>query len=405
MANKPQILILGGGYAGVTAAIRLRRLVTSGKAQITLVNNHNYHYLTTLLHHPTIWNTALEEVSVYLPRLLSPQIGVLRGIVQTIDPQAHQVEVKTRGETKALTYDALIIALGWEPQFYEIEGLQEHALVLHDLSSAHLIHSRIELAMVAYDENPDQHWCTHILIGGGGFTGVELAGEMVDWRPRLAKTFDLDPKEIHITVVEGAETILPGFDPLLIKQATNTLTRKGVELITGALISRVESHCVVLGNDQRLEAGVIIWAGGVRGHHLVEQSGFAVNRQGRAYVNELLQARDHPDVYIIGDCSLFVDDQGRPLPSTAQIAFQQGYWAARNLSRQLADRAPEPFRPKRLGTFLSLGHKDALGVLNLGGFGLHFSGWAARTLKNLIGYRYLWGLGGPRLMMRKMLKR
>ncbi|MFQ5795434.1 MAG: NAD(P)/FAD-dependent oxidoreductase [Candidatus Bipolaricaulia bacterium] len=403
MASKPQILILGGGYAGVTAAVHLRRLVTSGKAQITLVNNHNYHYLTTLLHHPAFWNAALEEVSVYLPRLLGPQVGVLRGLVQTIDPQAHQVEVRTRGETKALTYDALIVALGWEPQFYEIEGLQEHALVLHDLSSAHLIHSRIELAMVAYDENPDNDWCTHILIGGGGLTGVELAGEIADWRPRLATTFDLDPQEIRITIV--GRSILPGFDPLLVKQATNTLTRKGVELITGVHVTCVEPHCVVLDDGQQLEAGVIIWAGGVRGHHLVEQSGFAVNRQGCAYVNKLLQARDHPDVYIIGDCSLAVDNQDRPLPPMAQIALQQGNWAARNLSRQLSGRAPEPFRPKRLGTFLSVGRKDALGVMNLGDSGMHFSGWAARTLKNAIGYRYLWRLGGPRLTMRKMLKR
>ncbi|MFQ5795006.1 MAG: NAD(P)/FAD-dependent oxidoreductase [Candidatus Bipolaricaulia bacterium] len=403
--SKTRILILGGGYAGVTAAVRLRRLAASGTAQVTLVNDHHYHYLTTILHHPAVWHTPYEEVSVYLPRLLNPEIDVMRGTVQAIDLRGRQVEVQTRGEIKTLRYDALIVALGWEPQYYQIQGLEEHALVLHDLSSAHLIHSQIELAMVAYDKNPAARWRPRILIGGGGFTGVERASEMADWRPYLAKTFDLDPEEIHITMVEGSETILPGFDPLLIKQATNTLMHKRVELVTGVPIARVEPHCVALKDGRCLEAGVIIWAGGVRGHRLVEQSGFAVDRQGRAYVDEFLQARDHSDVYILGDSSLAVDNQGHPLPPTAQIAFQQGYWAARNLSCKLAGRAPQPFQPKRLGTFLSLGRKDALGVLHLGRLRLHFSGWTARTLKNLIAYFYLWGIGGPSLTLRKLLKR
>lgn len=403
MLKNPKILILGGGYAGVTAAVHLRQMTALRKAQITLVNKYNYHYLTTILHHPAVWHTGYEEVSVYLPGLLAPQIEFLRGMAQTIDPQDQRVKVKTRGGTRTLAYDYLILALGWEPQFYDIPGLPEHALVLRDLSSAQLIHSRIVMAMAAYDENPKEHWCTHLVIGGGGFTGVQLAGEIADWRPRLAKAFDVDPQEIRITVVEGSETILAGFDSLLIEQATKTLKRKGVELITGARIACVEPHCVVLGNGQRLEAGVILWAGGVRGHHLVEESRFAINKQGRAYVNEFLQAREQPNVYIVGDCSLAIDELGRPLPPTAQIAVQQGYLAAKNLCREIAGHKPEPFCPKRLGTFLSLGRKDALGVLNLTRFiQLRFSGWAARTLKGLIANRYLWDLGGHRLVLSKL---
>lgn len=403
MTKKPKILILGGGYAGVSAAVHLRPLAASGKAQVTLVNQYNYHYLTTILHHPTVWHTGYEEVSVYLPELLGPHVGVLRGTVQSIDPPKQRIKVKTRGGTKTLTYDYLIVALGWEPQFYDIPGLEEHALVLRNLSSAQLIHSRIVMAMAAYDENPSDHWCTRIVIGGGGFTGVELAGEMADWRPRLAKTFDVDPQEIRITVIEGSETILAGFDPLLIEQATRTLKRKGVELLTGARIACVDPHCVVLGDGSKLDAGVIIWAGGVRGHHLVEQSDLGVNRQGRAHVNEFLEARDHPDIYIIGDCALAVGEHGRPLPPTAQIAVQQGYCAAKNLCRKLAGRGLEPFQPQRLGIFVSLGRKEALGVLNLTRFlQLRFSGWAARMLKNQIAHRYLWSIGGPGLVLRKI---
>src|SRR5574337_197991 len=132
MTKKPKILILGGGYAGVSAAVHLRRLAALGKAQITLVNRYNYHYLTTILHHPTVWHTGYEGVSVYLPELLGPHMGFLRGTVQRIDPPKQRVKVKTRGGTKTLAYDHLIVALGWEPQFYDIPGLEEHALVLRN---------------------------------------------------------------------------------------------------------------------------------------------------------------------------------------------------------------------------------------------------------------------------------
>jgi NADH dehydrogenase len=398
--ENPEILILGGGYAGVSAAVHLKPLAASGAARVTLVNKYSSHYLTTILHHSAVWQPGYEAASVYLPELLGPQIGFLRGEVQAIDPDRKRVEVRTREGLKTLCYDVLVIALGWEPHFYSIPGLQEHALVLRDLSSAHLIHSRIQMAMAAYDANPNDHWCTHIVIGGGGFTGVELAGEIADWRPRLAKTFDLNPDDIQITVVEGAPTILSGFEPLLVEQATRILERKGVRLITGARIGCVESHRVVLGDGRELQAGVILWAGGVRGHRLVEGGGFAVNAQGRAFVSDYLQARDYPEVYVVGDSALALDDRGHPLPPTAQIAVQEGHHAATNITRALQNRVSLPFQPKRLGTFLSVGCQDALGVLNFTRyFQLRFYGWVARTLKNLIARRYLWSIGGPGLAL------
>lgn len=407
MANeKPEVLILGGGYAGVSAATRLKRFVQAGAARVTLVNKYSYHYLTTILHHAAVWQPGYEAASVHLPELLGPEVGFLRGTVQGLDPQAQRVQVRTRGGEKTLGYDVLIFALGWTPHFFDIPGLEEHALVLRDLSSAHLIHSRIQMAMAAYDANPQDRWCTRIVIGGGGFTGVELAGELADWRPRLARTFDLEPEDIEIVLIEGSPTILPGFDPLLVEQAARILEGKGVTLLTGARIGCIEPHRVVLTDGRELEAGVILWAGGVRGHPLLEGSGFAVGPQKRALVNEFLQARDFPNVYVVGDSALGLDPDGKPLPPTAQIAVQEGHLAAENVQRQLTGRPLKPFVPKRLGTFLTVGCEDALGVVNLTRFlQLRFSGRIARALKNLIARRYLLSIGGPRLVWRKLRAR
>lgn len=401
-SQRPEILIVGGGYAGVSAAVHLKPLAAAGAANVTLVNRFNYHHLTTILHHSAVWHTDQEAVSVHLPTLLAPEIAFLRAAAEAIDPEGHRVRVKTRRGEKTLAYDILIVALGWEPQFYDIPGLEEHALVLRDLGSAYLIHSRIEAALAAYGEEAQAQGGVNLVVGGGGFTGVELAGDLADWRPRLARTFDIPLDEIHITLVEGSPTLLAGFDPALIERATETLVAKGVEVITGARIGCVEPQRVVLQDGHELAANVILWAGGVRGHRLVEASGLAVNKQGRAFVNDYLQARDHPDVYVIGDAALALDEEGRPLPPTAQMAVQQGYRVAENLKREFMGRPPQPFVPRRKGTFVSVGCRDALGVLNVAGWQLRFSGRRAKTLKNLIAHRYLWDIGGPRLVWRKL---
>jgi len=387
-----RILILGGGYAGVTAAVNLRGI----QAQVTLINRHNYHYFTNLIHEAAVGRRD-KDVSVDLRQLLRPEINFMRGTVQSIAPKERQVQVKVKEGLRTLEYDYLVIALGWEPQFYNIPGLKENALTLTDLNAARLIKGRIEEAIILHENSPSEKWRLEIIIGGGGLAGVELAGELADWRPQLARSFDLDLKEIGITLVEVAPTILPGLDKSLVERATTILEQKGVRCMTGARITKVEPNRVLLGEEHPLEAGTIIWTGGVRGNHLVEQSGFAVNKQGRAYITPYLQARDYPEIYIIGDCSLATDPQGNVLPPTAQIAVQQGVIVAKNLRRALENREQLPYTPRYMGMILSLGRKDALGVIAK----RHLSGWVARTLKDLIAYRYLFGIGGPLLVLRK----
>lgn len=415
-----EIVICGAGYAGTTVAAGLRAL--AGRARVTLVNLHRYHYFTTLLHEPAAGRADFGAVSVDLDRLVGRWARVVKGRVLRIDPTGRRVIVAVAGPglhapgaagagaaetpegttTEELRYDLLVVALGSLPEFYRIPGLEEWALTLRSLNTARLIRTTIERAMAQSKFEPKPEPLRRILIGGGGFTGVELAGEIADWRPVLARRFDLEPDGVEVVVVEAAPTILPGFDPLLVEEATAILARKGVRFITGTPIRDVRESAVALSDGRVVEAGTIIWTGGVRAHPVVKEAGLRTNPQGRAVVDEYLQAADHPDIYVLGDCALVTGDDGRPLPPTAQLAFEHGRLTAQNLRRRLRGEPQRPHRPHVLGTFLSLGRREALGVV---GNRWRLRGWAARTVKDLIAYRYVWHIGGPGLVAAKLRQR
>ncbi|MBU0678426.1 MAG: FAD-dependent oxidoreductase [Verrucomicrobia bacterium] len=146
----PRIVILGGGYAGVSVAVRMAR----SAAKVTLVNKHLYHHLTTLLHQPAVGRRGYTDMSVPLRDVLPDSVDLQRGWVTSIDRERKSVSIRTRRGPVALPYDILVIALGWEPQFYNIPGLSEHALTLQNLNSSRLTKDRIDEALIAFDENP-----------------------------------------------------------------------------------------------------------------------------------------------------------------------------------------------------------------------------------------------------------
>lgn len=393
--SRPHVVILGAGYAGFAVA----RGLGGAPVRATLVNPFPYHYFTTLLHEPIARPRARERISIPLAPYLPPNVRLWLGRAVAIDPEEPAVEVEelVTAARRRVAADYLVVAVGSEPLYFGIPGLEERALAIRDLASGPLIRAHVEHRLARFAAGEERAGARRIVIGGGGYTGVEVAAELAETRDDLARAAGLVPSAVEIYLVEAAPTLLPGFDPRLVEYATAFLERAGIRVITGTAIREVTPDRVILADGRKIEAGTVIWTGGVRAHRLVERSGLEVDRRGRALVERDLTARGYPRVYVAGDAAAVPGEDGRPLPPTAQVAVQHGRYVARALGRRLRGLPALPFRPRLLGTVISLGRRDGVGWL---GNRYRVTGQAARALKTMVLWRYLYGIGGVGLIAR-----
>jgi NADH dehydrogenase, FAD-containing subunit len=394
MAEPKKIVVLGGGYAGITAALKLQKQLARGEADVTLVNKHDYHYFTTQLHKPAAGTGSPDHARVGIRDILNPRrVAVLKRTVEKIDPAGKKV-LTDEGD---IPYDVLIVALGGEPETFGIPGLTEHALFIRSLSSVRYIREHIKYQFALFKQDEDRTERLTFVVGGAGLTGIEFVGELVNRIPELCRYHDVDPALVNIFVVEAAPAALPGFDADLVDYAVDLLRRKGVVFKLGIPVKKCTSEGVEIGDGEFIRAGTVIWAGGVRGSRVLEASGFETTR-GRVVVNPYLQAPGHGEIFVIGDSSIVLNDQGKPYPPSAQIAIQQGEAAARNAIALLRGREMAPFKYFYRGTVASLGKGEAIGSVGK----YKVKGAKAAILKKIVDGRYLFKIGGVRLLIRKM---
>ena len=393
MSSIPKIVILGAGYGGVMTALRLQKQLNYNEADVTLVNKHDYHYITTHLHMPAAGTDSPENARVSISKLIDEfKIDFVKSTVVQIRPQDRKVIL----EDGTLSYDYLVIGVGGEPETFGIPGLKEYALNIRSINSVRLIREHIEYQFAKYKREPHRTDYLTFIVGGAGFTGIEFVGELADRIPQLCREFDVDPQLVKIINIEAAPTALPGFDPELVEYAMDVLRKKGVTFRIGTPIKECRPDGVIVGDGEEIKAQTVIWTGGVRGNRLIEEAGFETMR-GRVKVDEYLRAPGHDNVYVVGDNSLVFNEEGRPYPPTAQIAMQQGVAVAHNLVASIRNQALKKFEYKHKGTVASLGKGEAIGIA----FGKKYKGWTAAQLKKLIDLRYLFIIGGIPLVLRK----
>jgi NADH dehydrogenase len=393
MSSIPKIVILGAGYGGVMTALRLQKQLNYNEADVTLVNKHDYHYITTHLHMPAAGTDSPENARVSISKLIDEfKIDFVKSTVVQIRPQDRKVIL----EDGTLSYDYLVIGVGGEPETFGIPGLKEYALNIRSINSVRLIREHIEYQFAKYKREPHRTDYLTFIVGGAGFTGIEFVGELADRIPQLCREFDVDPQLVKLINIEAAPTALPGFDPELVEYAMEVLRKKGVTFRIGTPIKECRPDGVIVGDGEEIKAQTVIWTGGVRGNRLIEEAGFETMR-GRVKVDEYLRAPGHDNVYIVGDNSIVFNEEGRPYPPTAQIAMQQGIAVAHNLVASIRNQALKKFEFKSKGTVASLGKGEAIGIA----FGKKYKGWTAAQLKKLIDLRYLFIIGGIPLVLRK----
>jgi NADH dehydrogenase len=394
MSSIPKIVILGAGYGGILTALRLQKELNYNEADVTLVNKHDYHYITTHLHMPAAGTDHPDNARVNISKLIDEfKIDFVKSTVVQIRPQDRKVIL----EDGTLSYDYLVIGLGGEPETFGIPGMTEHAFFIRSINSVRLIREHIEYQFARFKREPHRTDYLTFVVGGAGFSGIEFVGELADRVPELCKQFDVDPSLVKIYNIEAAPTALPGFDPELVEYAMQVLQKKGVTFRIGTPVKECRADGVIVGDGEEIKAATVVWTGGIRGNRLLEEAGFETMR-GRVKVDEYLRVPGHENIYVLGDNSIvFNPDGGRPYPPTAQIAMQQGVNCAHNLVAAIRNQAPKPFVFHNKGTVASLGKGEGIGVA----FGRKFKGRTGAWLKKLIDLRYLFIIGGIPLVLRK----
>jgi len=399
--DKKQVVILGAGYAGLRNALRLERLLRHDVSwRVLLIDKFDRHQLKTELHEAAAGRTSLEAVSIPMAKVLrNKNIEFLQAEVANID-FARSIVTTTRGK---IGYDKLVIALGSETEFFSIPEMDKHAFTLMSIEDAEHIKTHIRDMFAQAKNEKDEakrHAMLRIVVGGGGFTGVELATELVGYMSRLSKQFEIASNEPELIVVEAGETVLPGFDLELVSRAQQVMESMGIRLMLKAPCVFAEADSISLKGGVKIPTRTLIWTGGVRACDLVAESGLKYGPRSRVVVNPYLESVDHPGVYVIGDNALVIDPlTNRPLAPTAQLALQQAEIAAFNIYAEIRGKKRVRYIPKVTGQFVSLGDRDAVGWV----WKFKVTGFPAWFLKRLTLLRYFYSVGGLKLAIQRFV--
>lgn len=393
MSRIPRIVILGAGYGGIVTAIGLQKELNYNEADVTLVNKHDYHFITTHLHMPAAGTDNPENARIEISKLIDEfKIDFVKSTVVQIRPYDKKIIL----EDSTLSYDYLVIGLGGEPETFGIPGIKEYALNIRSINSVRLIREHIEYQFARFKQEPHRTDFLTFVVGGAGFTGIEFVGELADRIPELCREFDVDPAFVKIYNIEAAPTALPGFDADLVEYAMQVLAKKGVTFKIATAIKEVTMEGVVLSDGEVIRSSTVVWTGGIRGNRMVEEAGFDTKR-GRIVVDSTLRTKDFENVYVVGDCSIVLNEEGQPYPPTAQIATQQGEIAAYNLVAAIRNTPMKDFKFINRGIIASLGKGEAIGVVGT----KKLKGFIAAMLKKVVEIRYLYKIGGIPLVIKK----
>ncbi len=342
--KKLQIVIIGAGFGGTVTAKNLKKIIESGRADVTIINPGNYFVFHPLLHEVATCELSPDAVLEPIKKFLRhSSVSIIRDRAERVDPLNKHVYLSSG----SIAYDYLVISSGSETNYYGIPGAKEHTLTLKDLDDAVKIKNRL----LEVHES--------CVIVGAGATGVELAGEIAEFK-----------KGMRISLVSASPDVLSQFPVELRVIAHEHLLKKGIHVMTNETVVEIKSGKIIFSDKSFIEAELIIWVAGVK-PLTIEIPGIEREKNGRFKVDEFLRITH--DIFSLGDVA-------GTSPMLAQVAVQQGVVVAKNIIATLSGEEFIPFKFKEKGLLVSLGHWFAVGKI----FGVVLKGpvmwWIWRTV-------------------------
>lgn len=385
-----KVVVLGGGYAGVLTAKKLAKKFKKNKdVQITLIDKQSYHTMLTELHEVAAGRVNEESIRMDLKRIFAGRnVDVVLDEITNID---FDKKVLTSKET-TYEYDYLVMGTGCKPTFFGIPG-SEHAHQLWSYTDAvnlreHILNMFRQAALTS-DKEKRRELLTFVTVGAG-FTGVEMAGELGEWKDELCRSFHIDKEEVTLYVVDFAPKVLPMYPDKLVHKAERRLIKLGNQLVMNSAVSEIHADKVVLNKGEKvINTRTVIWAAGIEGSDIVDQAQVEKAGRGRIVTNGHLQAKDYADVYVVGDNIFYIPEgEERPVPQMVENAEHSAPVVAHNIAADIKGGEYKTYKPTFHGSMVCIGSRYGVAQVGMPGMWFNLSGFFAMASKHLINLVY-----------------
>lgn len=377
------IVILGGGFAGIAAAKHLEKSLRKS-CRITLIDKHPYHLFTPSLYEVATSEEPRGNIAIPFTEIFEKHIHCLPATVTKIDTKKQLIHVKENNKMQTIHYDFLLLALGSEPAYYNIPGLKAYSVALKNVQDALMIKNKI-VTMCCKEGACNKK--VKLIIGGGGFSGTELAAEMLSYKDTLAKLHHLDKNCLDITIIQGSDRLLKELDNHVSEIAQKRMQGPSVHFAFGGHITKVTQQSVFTDNNKEYPYDILIWTGGVKANDILEESNLPVNKRGQVMVNNFLQVNGFENIFAAGDNTQYIDTKTNTFaPTVAQVAEEEGKTAGENIIRKIKQKPLLPYSYKHFGYVVPLRGRFAVAELMNN---MHFDGLSGWILQQLVFLRYL----------------
>ena len=414
MADRPRVVIVGAGFAGLSAAKRLEREAVD----VVLIDQHNYHTFQPLLYQVATSGLNPADVGYATRGLFRRQQRVFfrKGKVVGVDWERQEVRLK---HEDPIPFDYLILAAGSSTNYFGIPGAGEYAFPLYSLEDSIRLRNHILSLFESADAVPhlvDEGILNFVIVGGGP-TGVEVAGALAELVDKVLREdfHDLDVRRTRVILVEQGPALLAAFSEHSSRYAKKTLAQRGVDVRLDTAVQSLTVDAVTLATGEVIPTRTLVWAAGIKANELAADGGYERGRGGRVTVGPDLSVLGHLNVFAVGDVADIDDGKGGRLPQLAQVAMQSGRHAAEQIMRTIAKQPRTTFHYFDKGTMATIGRRAAVAELPKG---IKLTGpiawlaWLGLHLIYLLGVRnrvsvfvnwawnYLTWDRGPRLILR-----